>query len=334
MAATGNSGARRWVGLALAAGLCLPWPARATGPDGLPSLLERSPQYRGLARRYDIVAAVEADVSGDALPEYVVAFKPNRAERRRGGFAVIRFFGGHWQLAWAGLYARSHPESLTVVGGELHATVRGPRGVAQVVLEHGKDFWFSDEKQSPFNGLTVRVSSAVRAARSKLVPANLVDGDPATVWRTNTVGTGVGEWIQVDFKGPVDLALVGVIGGDFRSKKQWQDSNRLFRYDLVAETEADRSTQVENLDLTAMLKLPTLGKRVTAVAKDVRRTKWSEVVGRDVVSLKLEAASVFLGEQNNSLYVSEIELGQLLPDPGAGSQSARHQVDPGLASGH
>jgi hypothetical protein len=317
--------------IAIAAALLLAAPASAGLPPGLEAL-SQSPQYRGLAARYRILDAQSADLDGDGNREYVVALAPSRPERPRGGFAVIAQRSGRWQLAWAGLYEQSRPVNLSVEGRAIRARVETPRGSAQVSLEHGRDFWFRGDEESPFRGAKLMVSSAVKGALARQYrPEHLIDGDPDTVWRTAAIGTGVGEWIQFEFPRPVDLAMVGVIGGDYRSARHWKDANRLFRFDLVAETEADRTTIVEDMDITAMLQLPTMGKRVSVVAKDQRRFKYAEIRQRKVLGLKIEAASVYLGDESNDLYVSEIEFGELLKDPAPAP--ADGAATPGAASG-
>lgn len=285
--------------------------ARFPGPW---ELVKRSPQYRGLAARYRIVGIAEGDLDGDGLREYVVGFRQDRGTS--GGFAVIGFRSGKFQLLWAGVYEHSRPEELTVERGFIRARATTARGTALIALEHGKDFWFSFEKQGVLQGAKVTVSSAARGARAEEhAAAHLIDGDHDTVWCTATVGTGVGEWAQVELARPVDVGLVVLVGGDFRSKAQWQASNRIFRFDLIAETTGDRTTIVEQMDLTEMLKLPTMGKRVSASLPDAMRSKWAEVRYKGVVGLKFEVASVYLGETNDELCAAEIELGVILPDP-------------------
>jgi hypothetical protein len=275
-------------------------------------LAKKSPQLLGLAARFNLVGMEEADLDGDGLREYVVALAPGKPDRQSGGFAVIAFRDGKFKMAWEGLYERSAPESLSVERGQIRARVRTPRGVMRVVLENGKDFQLHTR---PLEGVTLKVSSRARGSLEKeLLPEHLIDGDYDTVWCTSTVGTGVGEWVQLEFAKPIDLGLVGILGGDFRSQSQWKGTNRVFRYEMVAETKEDRTTLVEEMDLTKMLKLPTMGKRVAASTKDAMRTSWAEIAQRGVVGLKIEVASVYLG-QNDSLSISDIDLGTLLPEP-------------------
>ncbi len=285
-------------------------------PDDPPfDLLKKSPQVLGLAEHFRVIAAAEGDLDGNGLREYVVAFGPG-GRGRGGGFAIIAFRAGKFRLAWAGLYERSAPEDLAVESGRILASVRTPQGSVPVVLEHGEDFRLRGDGYEPLKGAKLRVSSRARGVRAQeLSPEHLIDGDYHTVWCTETIGTGVGEWIALELAGPMDLGMVGVIGGDYRSEEGWRDSNRLFRYDLVAETKADRTTLVEEMDLTRMLKLPTIGKRVSATGEDAMQSSWSEVAHRAVVGLKLEAASVHFGARNDELCVAELELGFLLPEP-------------------
>ena len=298
---------------------CLPARAEAVEVPAGAALLKRCPQFKGLDKRYKVIAVEEGDLDADGLREYVAAFVSRRKGCGRGGFAVFSQRGGKFALAWAGLYEHARPESLSVAGTGLVATVATASGRAKVALAHGKDFWFRNEKQSPFHGMKVRASSQVTKGprAQKLAPANVVDGDPDTLWSPSAVGTGAGEWIEVEFAKPVSLGMVAVLGGDTRSLADWKASNRLYRFEVLAETAADRTTIVEGADLTAMLKLPSSGKRVTSVAADARRSKWTEIRTQDVVQMKVQATSVYLGDLNDELYLAELDFGVLLPDPKA-----------------
>lgn len=310
--------------------LCLtvlhPSGARAVEvPTGV-ALLKKSPQFRGLDRRYKVTAIEEGDLDADGTKEYVAAFVSRKKGCGRGGFAVFSQRAGRFGVAWAGLWERSRPEAFSVVGNEIAATVASPQGRQKVALTHGRDFRFRHEKESPFAGMKVRASSQNTKGpkATQLAPANVIDGDPDTVWCTATgVGTGAGEWVEVQFAKPVDLGMVGVLGGDYRTIAQWKESNRLYRFEVLAETEGDRTTIVEGADLTAMLNLPSSGKRVTSVAADARRSKWTEIRTRDVVSVKVQAVSVYLGDKNDDLYMSEIDFGVLLPEPGAKAEAPK-----------
>lgn len=282
--------------------------------------LKRSPQFKGLDKRYKVIAVEEGDLDGDGAMESVAAFVSRRKGCGRGGFAVFKEKAGRHGVAWAGLYEHGKPENLSVAASEIVSTVVTPSGRVKVTLAHGRDFWFRGEKQSPFQGMKVRASSQVTKGpkASKLAPANVLDGDTDTSWCPSAVGTGAGEWLEIEFAKPVPLGMVGVLGGDARSKADWKNSNRLYRFEVLAETAADRTTIVEGADLTKMLKLPSTGKRITSVAADARRSKWTEVRTKDVVQLKVQATSVYLGDVNDELYIAELDFGVLLPVPREG----------------
>lgn len=298
-------------------------------PSGV-SLLKRSAQYQGLDRRFEVTAVEEGDLDGDGLREYVAAFVSRKRGCQRGGFAVFALRAGKFRVEWAGLYEHARPESLAVQGPDIVANVVGPQGRKRVVLGYRKDFWFRGDKESPFAAAKIRASSQVARGpkAAQFAPDNLLDGDPDSVWRTATVGTGVGEWVEVMFPKPVNVGLVGVLGGDHRGDKEWKDSNRLYRFEVVVETKADRTAIVEDKDITALLKLPTTGKHVNGVAKDERRTKWVEVRTREALSVKVLAVSVYLGDENDELYLSEIDFAELLPDPKPRAEAAKPPAGP------
>ena len=281
--------------------------AGAAEPSVSTATLKRVAQLRGLAARYRILDVQEGDLDGDGTREYVAAFASRKKGCQRGGFLVLAQRYGKFRVEWAGLYEHAAPESFSVQGSSIAATVAGPGGRKKVALAYGKDFVYRGDKQSPFAGMKIRASSQVAA--------NLLDGDPDTVWCTAAVGTGAGEWVEVEFAKPVDIGIVGVLGGDARGKQQWKDSNRLFRFEVSAESASDRTAIVEDTDITSMLKLPSTGKKLNAVAKDRRRTKWVEVRTREALAVKVQASSVYLGEKNDDLYLSELDFGVLLPDP-------------------
>ncbi|HEY3446101.1 MAG TPA: hypothetical protein VGK67_07020 [Myxococcales bacterium] len=298
--------------------------AEAAEPPTGAALLKRSPQFKGLDKRYKVIALEEGDLDADGTMEFVAAFVSRRKGCGRGGFAVFSQRGGKFGVAWAGLYEHSKPETLSVAGTEIVSTVVTPSGRVKVALAHGKDFWFRGEKQSPFQGMRIRASSQVTKGpkAQKLAPANAVDGDTDTLWCPSAVGTGAGEWLEVEFAKAVPLGMVAVLGGDARSMKDWKNSNRLYRFEVLAETAADRTTIVEGTDLTKMLKLPSTGKRITSVAADARRSKWTEIRTRDVMQIKVQATSVYLGDLNDELYIAELDFGVLLPEPKEGKAAS------------
>ncbi len=286
-------------------------------------LVRKVPQIRGIRARYRLVGLVDADLDGDGTREIVGAFKPRKEGRKRGGFIVLVEHAGRYRTAWAALYPESHPESLAVDRDTIRAEVVSPSGRGWVTLKYGTDFHFFTEKTSPFHSPTVTVSSTLKAPRGTTIAAsNLIDGDPYTVWAEGAMGTGAGEWIQLEFPKPVNLGLLGIIGGDYRSDQAWQDSNRLHRFEVTTETPEDRTTTVEDIDLTRELRLPSTGRRIVAQTKDIRRTKWVEVRRKGIVSVKIEATSVYLGDKNDDMFVSEIEFGEFLPDPNKFVQAA------------
>ena len=279
-------------------------------------VVKKVPEIRGIRARYRLVGLAEADLDGDGVRELIGAFKPRRENRKRGGFIVLSQHGGKYRTAWAGLFPASYPETLTVDRDTIRADVLTPTGRSRVQLRYGTDFSFFTDKSSPFANPKVSVSSILKAPRGTTIAAqNLVDGDPMTAWAEGAMGTGAGEWIQIDFAKPVNLGMLGVIGGDYRSEQNWQDSNRLHRFEITTETPEDRTTTVEDIDLTRELRLPSMGRRILAKTKDIRRTKWVEVRRKNIVSVKLVATSVYLGDKNDDLFISEVEFAELLADP-------------------
>ncbi len=279
-------------------------------------VVKKTPQIRGIRARYKLVSIEEGDLDGDGSREVVAAFKPRREGRKRGGFIIVQQRGGKYRTIWAAIFPHSYPESLSVEKDTLRAQMVTPSGKNAIALRYAKHFRFFQDKESPFKAVKATVSSTLKAPRGTPIdPKNLLDGDPDTVWAEGAIGTGAGEWIELEFPRPSPLGLIGLIGGDFRSPKHWMDSNRLHRFTVTVETEADRKTTVEDIDLTRELRLPSTGKRVTAKTKDIRRTKWVEIAHRDIVAARMEVSSVYLGDKNDDLFVTEIDFAELLPDP-------------------
>lgn len=85
-------------------------------------------------------------------------------------------------------------------------------------------------KQLSDIGATAKSSSSLGA---KYAASAALDGDPATAWCEGVNGSGVGEWIEVAFAEPVDLDIVDILGGFFKSAELLAANGRVMSVDLV-----------------------------------------------------------------------------------------------------
>jgi hypothetical protein len=75
-------------------------------------------------------------------------------------------------------------------------------------------------------------------------PKNAVDGEPTTAWKVG--GTGVGEWIELEYDKPIEVSRVGIIPG-YAKTDLCSSENRFYQYRVVkkAKIEISDGTNVE-----------------------------------------------------------------------------------------
>ncbi|CAN5276508.1 hypothetical protein BH23ACT9_BH23ACT9_31330 [soil metagenome] len=116
-------------------------------------------------------------------------------------------------------------------------------------------------------------------------PANLVDGDPSTAWRTP--GDGVGEQIQVTFPQVVDLTAVTIATGydkidPFDGADRWVENRRVLRVRLTAGDGSSTVVQLDDARAPQTLDTPALGPTASLTIEILQSTGHG---GRDFAAI-------------------------------------------------
>ncbi|MDD4951950.1 MAG: hypothetical protein PHV85_05325, partial [Desulfovibrionaceae bacterium] len=91
----------------------------------------------------------------------------------------------------------------------------------------------------------IESSSELFSARREFRAQNLVDSDPQTAWAEGVKGPGQGQWVRLEFAGPVFVSRVGLANGN-QATGQFTRFNRVRRARL--EFSAGRALEVELAD--------------------------------------------------------------------------------------
>lgn len=277
---------------------------------------KKSQFFRGITLQYVVTDVAQADLDGDGQAEVVIGFRePQDAIDQQGGVLVLKRSGGEFRVAWHAMFEKMYPRKVAVRPGALSLELvqkssAGDRSLPRV-LERGKDFFLRGDPGAPFEGIGIKASSTLKGG--VVAPAHVFDGDLKTAWAEGSDGTGVDESISLHFKQPVNLALIGVLHGDYRGKRQWVDSNRLHRAEVTVETAQDRYDADSDVDLGEDLGLGLYGDRVDLSFTNQPLMRYFKLLKRNVTSLELKITSVLLGEKNDDTYIAEIDLVELIP---------------------
>jgi hypothetical protein len=76
-------------------------------------------------------------------------------------------------------------------------------------------------------------SSTLRATTiTDFRPTNLLDGNPASAWNEGADGTGVGEWVRLEFNEPISLARIEIANGYQRDAERFSGNVRVKSIEL------------------------------------------------------------------------------------------------------
>ncbi|MBN2498385.1 MAG: hypothetical protein JXR96_27590 [Deltaproteobacteria bacterium] len=283
---------------------------------GLAGDFKKSQYYRGIASSYAISSVQKADIDGDGRDEALVCYRePDEAIGQQGGVLVLAEAGDRFVVAWHAVFEGVYPEKVKVADRlfEFRLVQVGQEGKRRIdkTLVRGKDFFLRSDPKSPFYGVKFTASSSLK--QPGIDAANVFDRDLKTVWAEGAEGTGVDESIELRFAKPIDLGSIGVLHGDFRGRRFWQDSNRIHRAEVTAETEADRYDDESGVDFEEDLGLGLYGDRVELSFTNRPIMRYFKLHKHNVRSLELKITSVLLGEKNDDTYISEIDLAELIP---------------------
>jgi hypothetical protein len=277
---------------------------------------KKTQYYRGITASYAVTQVIESDVDGDGRPEVLIAYRePEDAVDQRGGVLILTGPAPDQRVAWHAMFEKAYPEKVSAAGQAItFGLVRKSPGADkrfERTMVHGKDFFFRDEAGSAFSGVKVTATSTLK--KDGIAPQHVFDRDLKTGWAEGSEGTGVDQAITLVFTRPVDLALIGVLHGDFRGKRYWLDNNRLHRAEVTVETSSDRYDTDSDVDFEEDLGLGLYGDRVELSFSNRPVMRYFRLDRKSSLSLELKITSVLLGERNDDTYISEVDLVELIP---------------------
>lgn len=277
---------------------------------------KKSQYFRGISEKHVVTDVLEADLDGDGQDEVLICYRqPEDAIDQQGGVLILQGQPRDYRVAWHAMFEKTYPVKVKAAGAALtFALVKkgtGEESKFEKTLVRGKDFFFRDEEGSPLAGVEVKASSTLK--QDGVSPEMVFDRDLKTGWAEGAEGTGVDESITLEFAKPVDLAMIGVLHGNFKGKRYWLDNNRLHRAEVTVETKADRYDTASDVDFTQDLGLGLYGDRVELSFTNRPVMRYFELDKRSTLSLEIKITSVLLGEKNDDTYVAEIDLVELVP---------------------
>jgi hypothetical protein len=81
-----------------------------------------------------------------------------------------------------------------------------------------------------------RAATASSSLKATLItdfqPTNLLDGDPASAWTEGADGTGIGEWVRLEFEAVVPLARIEIANGYQRDAGLFAGDERVKNIEL------------------------------------------------------------------------------------------------------
>lgn len=276
---------------------------------------KRSQYFRAITFHHVVTGAAEGDLDGDGMNETVICYRePGDAVNLPGGVMILSPSGEDFVVAWHAMFENAYPKKVTVNGSslslELVQTTMSEDKIINKTFVRGKDFLFRDDPNSPFAGAKVSASSTLK--KDSIKPGNVFDRDLKTAWAEGADGTGVDESLTFEFKKPVNLALIGVLHGNYLGRSFWRDNNRVHRASITVETSADRYDTASDVDLDTDLGLGMYGDQVEMSFSNKPLMRYAKLWKKNVLSLEFKITSVLLGEKNDDAYVAEIDFARLI----------------------
>ncbi|MDF1561995.1 MAG: hypothetical protein P1V51_03075 [Deltaproteobacteria bacterium] len=296
--------------------------ARAALREDIAADVARTAVHQGLLRQGTQTAADHGDLDGDGRHEGVVAYKIRTPDRTLWGVLVIyQSFEAVYRersiVAWKGAW----PETLGVAMERLEVGLRAGEGEeargGQEVLRWEKDLDWQRERDGRLRDVKPWASSTLDGRKSrggKTSAEHLVDDRMDTGWAESALGTGISERVRLSFTGPVDLALLGLAGGNGASDEAFELSNRVGRFELRVLTASDEGDPAAGIDYTAM-GLAFSGQKEHFDLRDEPGMVFLPVDVTEVKHLELKIESVFLGDKFDDCWISELVPVRQRPTP-------------------
>lgn len=277
---------------------------------------KKSQYYRGITAHHVVTDTLEADVDGDGQSEVLICYRePEDAVDQQGGVLILQGESRAYRVAWHAMFEKAYPVKVKAAGRALTFSLvlkgSGEEAKLDRTLVKGKDFFFRDEDESPFAGVKVKATSTLK--QDGVRPENIFDRNLKTGWAEGADGTGVDEGITLEFAKPANMALIGVLHGNYRGKRYWLENNRLHRAEVTVETKADRYDTDSDVDFSQDLGLGLYGDRVELSFTNRPIMRYFELEKRQALSLEIKITSVLLGEKYDDTYLTEVDLVELVP---------------------
>jgi hypothetical protein len=273
--------------------------------------------YRAIASQYTITQVVETDINNDNRRETLIAYREREADsagRLHGGLLILGRSGPQYIVLWHAVFEDLYPQSVSASGDTLTIDfVQAGQKEERIFprkLIRGRDFFLRTDEANPLYKAKVTASSTLR---KDTAPANAFDGRLDTAWAEGADGTGTGEFLKIEFRKPVDLGLIGVLQGNYKSKRDWLDNNRLNRAEVTFETSSDRFDAESAVDFGKDLGFGLYGDQVELNFTNNPMIQYFKLDKRSVERVELKITSVLLGEKNDDTYISEIDFAELIP---------------------
>ncbi|MBW1870886.1 MAG: hypothetical protein JRJ19_02420 [Deltaproteobacteria bacterium] len=277
---------------------------------------KKSQYYRGITFSHVVTSVIEDDVDGDGSKEVLVCYKEQGdSVNQPGGILILSNSVQGYIVAWHALFENVYPKSVVVSGGSLtfelvQTTMQADKTISKVFVK-GKDFFFRDDEKGPYAGVKIEASSTLRS--DTVSTANIFDRDLETSWAEGMEGTGVDETVTFEFPKPVNLGLIGVLHGNYKGRRFWNDNNRIHRAEVTVETSSDRYDTESDVDFEADLGLGLYGDKIELNFSNKPVMRYFKLGKKSVLSLELKITSVLLGEKNDDTHIAEIDFAEMIP---------------------
>jgi hypothetical protein len=277
--------------------------------------LQNNMYYRAIASQNTITHVVQADINNDNHDETLIGYREkDPSQHLQGGLLILAKSGVQYKVLWHALFEGLYPKLISASGDALTIDFVQPNQKEERIfprtLVRGRDFFLRTDEGNPLYKAKISASSSLS---KDTPPTNVLDGRLDTAWAEGAEGTGTDEELKIEFRKPVDLGLIGVLQGNYKSKRDWNDNNRLNRAGVTLETSSDRFDAESAVDFGKDLGMGMYGDRVDLTFTNKPVMHYFKIDKRSVVSVDLKITSVLLGEKNDDTFISEIDFAELIP---------------------
>lgn len=274
---------------------------------------EKTQYFRGISADFQMGRVTRSDLDLDGMQEVVVCYRSLKAPMD-GGLLVLNNQKKEAKVLWHVAFENHFPESVSSNGAVLTVELLHSKNGTKLrkAWVHGEDYFFRGAQGDPFAKMTITASSTLRA--DGISVAHVFDGDLKSSWAEGDSGTGVSESLSFEFAAPMDLAMIGVLHGNFKGKRAWHDNNRIHRAEVTLETHAERYDKDSDVNFEKDLGLSLYGDRVDLTFSNRPVMHYARLNKRDVISLEIRISSVLMGEKTDDTHVAEIDFVQWIPE--------------------